>query len=181
MRDSAVAHESTRLEELKRRVDRDPASIAFSALAEEYRRLGRFTEAIETCRAGLLRHPSYLSARVTLGRALAEIAEYDQATWELECVLRAAPENLAAIRALADIHRRRAEMPEAIETYAAYAEPEPPAPPPLTPQPVAVQSSAVVTHPDLPAVAALESFLAAIERRRNESSGRRDALSTAAR
>ena len=49
--------DTPRLEELKRRVQRDPASISFAALAEEYRRLGMFAEAIETCRAGLLRHP----------------------------------------------------------------------------------------------------------------------------
>ena len=76
----------------------DPASIAFAALAEEYRRAGQFDEAIATCRAGLLRHPAYLSARVTLGRALIEIGRFDEARDELEHVLRVAPENLAAIR-----------------------------------------------------------------------------------
>ena len=62
--------ESTRLEELRRRVDLDPASVSFAALAEEYRRAGRFDQAIATCRAGLARHPDYVLARVTLGRAL---------------------------------------------------------------------------------------------------------------
>ena len=77
-----------------------------------------FAEAIETCRAGLLRHPSYISATVTLGRALVEVGDYDEASAELEQVLRGAPENLAAIRALADIHRRRAgEMPDGIDQY----------------------------------------------------------------
>ena len=55
----------SRLEELKRRVECDPATVSFAALAEEYRRLGRFTELIETCRAGLQRL-LYASARVTL-------------------------------------------------------------------------------------------------------------------
>ena len=105
--------DSPRLEELKRRVQRDPASISFAALAEEYRRLGLFAEAIEACRAGLQRHPSYISARVTLGRALIEVGEFDEASSELEQVLRSAPENLAAIRALADIHRRRGEVSDA--------------------------------------------------------------------
>ena len=62
--------ESARIEELRRRVDIDPASIAFAALAEEYRRAGQFEDAVETCRSGLRRHPAYVSARVTLGRAL---------------------------------------------------------------------------------------------------------------
>jgi tetratricopeptide (TPR) repeat protein len=109
--------ESPRIEELKRRVQVDPASIAFAALAEEYRRAGRFEEAITTCQSGLQRHPAYLSARVTLGRALLELGRFDEARQELEHVLRAAPENLAAIRGLAEIHHRRGELPEALEQY----------------------------------------------------------------
>jgi tetratricopeptide (TPR) repeat protein len=167
--------ESTRLEELQRRVQRDPASISFAALAEEYRRLGLFHEAIETCRAGLLRHPSYPSARVTLGRALLEIGEYDDAAAELEQVLRVAPENLAAIRALADIHRRRGEIPESIERYtesvSATESAEAAAPSEASPiVPVAVQSSVVDTYEEPPSVAGLEQFLAAIQRARRDVS-----------
>jgi tetratricopeptide (TPR) repeat protein len=98
--------DSPRIEELKRRVHSDPASIAFAALAEEYRRAERFEEAIETCTAGLVRHPSYLSAHVTLGRALIEVGRLEDAREELEYVLKLAPENLAAIRGLAEIHHR---------------------------------------------------------------------------
>lgn len=94
------------IEQLERRVKADPLSIAFAALAEEYRRAGRYAEAIEVCRTGLARHPAYISARVTLGRALFAIGQLAEATEELEGVLRAAPENLAAIRALAEIHQQ---------------------------------------------------------------------------
>ncbi len=104
--------ESPRIEELRRRVQSDPASIAFAALAEEYRRAGRFEEAIETCSAGLIRHPSYLSAHVTLGRALIEVGRLDEAREELESVLKLAPENLAAIRGLAEIHDRTGDSRE---------------------------------------------------------------------
>ena len=96
-----------RIDELRRRVEVDPTSIVFAALAEEYRRAGRFDEAIETCRAGLERHPAYLSARVTLGRALIEKGDLEEARTHLEQVVRQAPENLAAIRSLADLHHRR--------------------------------------------------------------------------
>lgn len=99
-----------RIEELRRRVQADPASIAFAALAEEYRRVGNYTDAIETCIAGLKRHPSYVSARVTLGRALIEVGRFDEAEHELQLVLKAAPENLAAIRGLAGIHHRRPDQ-----------------------------------------------------------------------
>jgi tetratricopeptide (TPR) repeat protein len=128
--------DNPRIEELRRRVQADPASIAFAALAEEFRRAGRFEEAIETCRTGLQRHPSYLSARVTLGRSLLEIQQYDEARKELEHVLKAAPENLAAIRALAEIHERRGDTHESLEQYrvaltAAPQEPAAPEPSPI--------------------------------------------------
>ena len=103
--------DSPRIEELKRRVQSDPASIAFAALAEEYRRAGRFDEAIETCKTGLTRHPSYLSAHVTLGRAFIEVGRLHEAREELEYVLKLAPENLAAIRGLAEIHDRIGDEP----------------------------------------------------------------------
>src|SRR6185436_15954697 len=101
--------DSPRIEELKRRVQSDPASIAFAALAEEYRRSERYEEAIETCKSGLVRHPSYLSAHVTLGRSFIEVGKLHEAREELEYVLKLAPENLAAIRGLAEIHHRMGE------------------------------------------------------------------------
>lgn len=92
-----------RLEHLRRRVGANPASIAFATLAEEYRRAGMLDEAIDTCRTGLRRHPAYVSARVTLGAALIDAGQLDEAAAELQAVLDLAPENLAAIRALAYI------------------------------------------------------------------------------
>lgn len=140
--------ENPRIEELRRRVQMDPASIAFAALAEEYRRQGRHEEAIQTCRGGLQRHPSYLSARVTLGRALIEVGDYDAAREELETVLRSAPENLAAIRGLALIHERLGHSTEMDPQLAALmhaeaeraeaaraAAPPPSSPPPPAPAP----------------------------------------------
>jgi tetratricopeptide (TPR) repeat protein len=94
----------SRIEDLERRVRQDPSSIAFGALAEEYRRGGRLEDAVATCRSGLERHPSYLSARVTLGRALQELGRVADARGEFTYVLSIAPDNLAAIRGLAELH-----------------------------------------------------------------------------
>jgi tetratricopeptide (TPR) repeat protein len=112
-----VAAETPRILELRRRVQSDPSSIAFAQLAEEYRRAGNYDEAINCCRTGLARHPGYLSARVTLGRALMETAGLDEATREFELVLRTAPENLAAIRGMAEIHHRGGALAQALEYY----------------------------------------------------------------
>jgi tetratricopeptide (TPR) repeat protein len=111
--------EHSRLEELRRRVQQDPSSIAFAQLAEEYRRASMFQEAVDVCRAGLAVHPSYLSARVTLGRALVELQQYDDAQRELEQVLQSAPENLAAIRGLADVYHRQGSLTDALAQYRA--------------------------------------------------------------
>ena len=99
--------DNPRIEELRRRIQKDPASIAFAQLAEEHRRASQFEEAVRVCRAGLAQHPAYLSARITLGRALLEMENFDEAATEFEYVLRAAPDNLTATRELADIEQRR--------------------------------------------------------------------------
>jgi tetratricopeptide (TPR) repeat protein len=109
--------ENARIEDLRRRVQKDPASIAFAQLAEEYRRAGQHQESVDACRAGLALHPSYLSARVTLGRALIELGQFDEAERELGTVLKNAPENLAAIRGIADIHHKRGDLAEALKFY----------------------------------------------------------------
>jgi tetratricopeptide (TPR) repeat protein len=111
--------ESSRLDDLRRRVQQDPSSIAFAQLAEEYRRASMFQEAVDVCRAGLSVHPSYLSARVTLGRALVELQQFDEAQHELEHVLQSAPENLAAIRGLADVYHRQGSLAAALAQYRA--------------------------------------------------------------
>ena len=82
--------DNPRIEDLRRRVQKDPASIAFAQLAEECRRAEQYQEAIDTCRAGLALHPGYLSARVTLGRCLIELNKLDDAQAELELVLKSA-------------------------------------------------------------------------------------------
>lgn len=108
---------SSRIEELRRRIVADPASIVFAQLGEEYRRAGHYLDAVEVCRTGLERYPGYISARVTLGRALMELGELDAASRELEMVVGTAPDNLAAIRALADIHQRKRDLPGALDYF----------------------------------------------------------------
>jgi len=111
--------DSSRIDDLRRRVQKDPASIAFAQLAEECRRAGELQEAVDVCRAGLAIHPGYLSAHVTLGRALLELNQLDEAQTELEHVLKSAPENLAALRALAETLHRRGSLGDALTQYRA--------------------------------------------------------------
>ena len=160
----------SRIEELRRRVQMDPASIAFAALAEEYRRAGQFEDAIAACETGLQKHPAYISARVTLGRSLLELGRFDEARHQLEHVLRTAPENLAAIRALAEIHDRvggpdshsEAHADPAADRGNRPATPPPAAPPAHASVAPPAPSPRRVSHPDEAALPALEAFLAAI-------------------
>jgi tetratricopeptide (TPR) repeat protein len=152
--------ENRRIDELRRRVDKDPSSIAFAQLAEEYRRMGEYIEAVKICRDGLERHPGYLSAQVTLGRALVELKNFDEARTELEAVLKVAPDNLAAIRALADIHQQTGEIAETVK-----AVPVPREAPVATPAPPTApveDIAAAERAEDDPALEELEHWLAAI-------------------
>jgi Flp pilus assembly protein TadD len=141
-------NDNPRIEALRRRVEKDPGSIAFAQLAEEYRRGGDHQQAIAICREGLARHPGYLSAQVTLGRAFIELGQFDEARRELEVVLSVAPDNLAAIRALAEIHQHFGDSevaaPRLVDTPAMAETPAP-----------------IVEEPD-PALPVLEQWLAAI-------------------
>ena len=92
------------LEQLRRRMQSHATPAAFAALAEEHRRAGRLVEAIAVCRDGLERYPAYVSARVTLGRALLDSGDVASAVAELEQAAAQAPDNLAAARALALAH-----------------------------------------------------------------------------
>lgn len=182
--------DSSRIEELRRRVQTDPASIAFAGLAEEYRRAGRFEDAIETCTAGLKRHPAYVSARVTLGRALLETGRFREARAELEHVLRVAPENLAAIRGLAEIHHRLRNLPEASDEQPPVSDAVPAVEPaaPLRLVPAAPDPGEAGTPdpaPEVPppaaaALPALEALLHAAVRVRAERSSATPAGSQAA-
>jgi tetratricopeptide (TPR) repeat protein len=90
----------SRIDELRRRLERDPASRLFAQLAEEHRKAGNHAEAVRVARTGLAQHPSYASARLTLGRALLDSGDAGGARVELEAALRDAPDNILASRFL---------------------------------------------------------------------------------
>ena len=154
-----MADDHSRISDLRRRVEKDPASIAFAAFAEELRKAGDHDEAVRVCRAGLEHHPAYLSARVTLGRALLELQRYSDARTELEYVLQAAPDNLLAQKGMNELADRENELAER-EGHAPRA-PELPVEAPPEPR---------AAHP---ALTELEGWQARIEADRTQRAGRR--------
>ena len=117
MADSAS---DARIRDLKRRLELDSGSRLFLALAEEYRKSGRPTEALSTLQKGLLAHPNYLSAQVALGRAYLEAGQATEAIATFSKVLAADPGNLLSAKSLADIHLARGDSLEAIKKYKLY-------------------------------------------------------------
>jgi cytochrome c-type biogenesis protein CcmH/NrfG len=91
-----------RIDDLRKRLEREPGSRLFAQLAEELRKDGELTDAIRVARAGLQSHPNYPSARMTLGRALFDTKDFGAARVEFEAVLRGAPDNILASRLLGE-------------------------------------------------------------------------------
>ena len=151
-----------RLEALRRRVQEDPAAIVFAQLAEEYRRAGQCEEAVRVGRAGLIHHPKFLSARVTLGRALIELGAYEAARAELAHVVGVAPDNFAAVNGLA----RLDELQPAQENPVRHTVQ------PAGPERSEVEVSLLPDVEDLdPGLAALEAWLAQLEAERATREG----------
>ena len=104
----------SRIDELRRRLERDPGSRLFAQLAEEYRKAGNHADAIRIARTGLAQHPSYPSARLTLGRALLDSGDAAGARVELETALKEAPDNILASRFLGQALEALGELAPAL-------------------------------------------------------------------
>lgn len=103
--------------EYLRRFHEDPTSRVFAPLAEGYRRLGRFEEAIEICREGLTHHPDFHGGRLALAKCLIDKKDFAQARVELERVVQSSPENLLAQRLLGDVYSALGKPSAALHCY----------------------------------------------------------------
>ena len=109
--------DTPRIADLRKKIEKDPASRLFAQLAEELRKDGRFEEAIAVARKGLERHPNYPSARLTLGRALLDSGRPGDARSEIEQVVRASPDNILASKFLGDALDDLGEPAQALAQY----------------------------------------------------------------
>ncbi len=130
-------------------------SPAFGGIAERFRRAGELDRAVALCREGLRTFPDHLSARVTLGWALLDLGRHREAREELERVLRRAPDNLAAIRGLAELHDRT----ENADVVAMQAQ-APTMWPPLPPEAQAPVPAAAEAEVEVQALATMDAAAA---------------------
>jgi hypothetical protein len=107
----------SRIEELRRRIERDPGSRLFAQLAEQLRKEGELEEAIGVARTGLQRHPDYPSARLTLGRALLDSGDPAAARTELDAAVKGAPDNILASRLLGEALETLGDLGGAVLQY----------------------------------------------------------------
>ena len=106
-----------RIDDLRKRIERDPQSRLFAQLAEELRKDGDLDEAIQVAREGLKTHSSYPSARLTLGRALMDTGDTKAAQRELETAVQGAPDNILAGRLLAECLESLGRLEDAAARY----------------------------------------------------------------
>ncbi|MBI3121371.1 MAG: tetratricopeptide repeat protein, partial [candidate division NC10 bacterium] len=104
---------SSEIERHAAKLEKDPQSRVFAQLADAYRKEGLLDEAIRICRDGLVAHPTYVSGRVVLGRALLEQGALEEAEGEFRRVLELAPDNLLALRLLGDTSAQQGRSGEA--------------------------------------------------------------------
>ena len=106
-----------KIEELRFKLKTDPRTRLFYQLAEELRRAGEFAESEQVLRNGLVVHPTYLAAWVSLGRVLREQKNDGAAVEALTTALQLDPGNAVAARLLADSYLALGEKVEAIKKY----------------------------------------------------------------
>jgi len=85
----------------------DPSSIVFAPIAEYFIIYGMIDEAIEICRAGIQKHPNFVSGRMVMAKAYFKRGNWDEAEVELKNVLGLMPENLSARKLVDEIAELR--------------------------------------------------------------------------
>lgn len=86
-----------------RKYELNPHSRAFAPLADLYRKTGRVEEALEILAAGLAEHPTYVSALVIKARCHLALGQVPAGLAAFQRVLELDPDNLVAIKQLAEL------------------------------------------------------------------------------
>ena len=107
---------SARIEELKKKFDENPRRY-FAPLANEFRKMGDFDQAILICQEFLPQQPGHMSGHIVYGQALFEAGRLDEARGVFETALTLDPENLIALRHLGDISRAGGDIDSARQWY----------------------------------------------------------------
>ena len=105
---------SREIEKLQRRWQENPLGLTFAPLAEAYRKEGMHADALELLNQGLAQHPNYVPAHIVRGRCFLDTRADAAAQQSFLRVADLDPENVIALKGLADIAERAGRYPEAI-------------------------------------------------------------------
>ncbi len=105
---------SREIEKLQRRWQENPLGLTFAPLAEAYRKEGMHADALELLNLGLAQHPNYVPAHIVRGRCFLDTRADAAAQQAFLRVADLDPENVIALKGLADIAERAGRYPEAI-------------------------------------------------------------------
>src|SRR5438045_5051419 len=114
----------SRIDELRKKFDENPRRY-FAPLANEYRKIGDFEQAIFICQEFLPQQPGHMSGHIVYGQALFESGRLDDARGVFETALSLDPENLIALRHLGDIAGRQGDPTTARRWYERVLEADP--------------------------------------------------------
>ena len=105
---------SREIEKLQRRWQENPLGLTFAPLAEAYRKEGMLADALELLEIGLSQHPSYVPAHIVKGRCFLDTQSDGEAERAFLRVTDLDPENVIALKGLADVAERGGRYDSAI-------------------------------------------------------------------
>jgi tetratricopeptide (TPR) repeat protein len=106
---------TSEIEKLEARYRENPKGRNFAPLADAYRKAALIDNAIELCQAGLQLHPDYVSGHIVHGRCLIDKKDDSGADSVFRRVLDLDPENILALKVLAEISERNGRFAAAGE------------------------------------------------------------------
>jgi tetratricopeptide (TPR) repeat protein len=104
---------NSEIEKLERRWRDNPKGTVFAPYAEVLRKNGDHALARDVLKQGLERHPDHIPGNIVLGRCCLDLGEDGPAEAAFAHVLDLDPENVIALKALAEITERQGRLAEA--------------------------------------------------------------------
>jgi tetratricopeptide (TPR) repeat protein len=101
------------IEKLENRWRENKQGLTFAPLAEAYRKSGDPQRALDVLKPGLELHPDYIPASIVLGRCHLDLGDDGAAEGAFSHVLSLDPENVIALKALAEVSERHARYGDA--------------------------------------------------------------------
>lgn len=95
--------EASQIRKFERQYEENPESFVFARLADAHRKAGNPERALEILERGLQRHAEYMSAHIVRARCLTDLGRERTAVEAWSRVLELDPQNLVALRALAEL------------------------------------------------------------------------------